>query len=1172
MAADPPSRAPADGPAPPPALQLCLAAGPVLLHGAQRLPLMAADALMLAWLALQGPTPRARMAELLWPESEPAAARAALRQRLYSLRRHAGVDVVAGQAVLALAEGVAHDLADADTLLQGERGPAGGALADWLHGERDRRRSRRQAQWLQRLQQAEQAGDAAAALRLAQEWVLAEPELEAAHRELIRRHYLLGDGVAARAAYQRCEQMLRRAFDVAPAAETQALRPLLDAAALAPRPGGGAASGGAWGAASGAASAAEHGAARGVAPGVAPGVARGAAPHAVFTPASASGHPGLPLALLRPPRLVGREAELAAAHAAWAQGRVVALVAEAGMGKTRLLQHLVPQQAAGRAALQVSARPGDAGVPWSTLARLLRAVPQPTASGPAAAPAAGLLQPPVLAAIAAEPGSALADAARPASRGQLQQALREWLQQQHGLAVVALDDLHFADGASLQLLQGLLDEPGPGPDWALGYRPAEPGGALHQLHDALQDTLRLHAVALAPLAEPALAELVDSLGLPGLVGARLAPALRQRTGGNPMFVLETLKQGVGPAGELARPLSVTRLIERRLAQLSAPALALARCAALAGRDFDIALASEVLETPALALADAWAELEAAGVLREQAFAHDLVFEAALGSVPAPIARHLHAELAARLQARPGTAPATLAQHWLAAGQPARAAPHLQQAAEAAARAYDVSESARLWGQLAEMHAAAQQPEAAFDAALAAASALRTQTTGAALQAAIARVQALARTPLQRAAVHKQRAEQALERGELATAEAEAAAGVQALGADAPVAPRAALLNLHGVLLRRQERLAPSRSALQQALTLLRGAAPGEPDVASQLPAVLNNLGLTLQDMDLHLEAAASLQEAAERQTDPTTRARVLNNLSISLEERGQVQLAHEQRLAAARAVAGSGSLVEVMLAISLGACARNLCRYREALLHLERADALAQGQQHHRQEDRLRQLAALWLALGRPNLAREAVEQAIALPGGQSPVMAVVQARLALALRQPERARALLAGAEQAWTAGDGQRMLRRLRLVQAQVLPPEQALPLLEQALASPTLAASAGAALPLHVRLAQVSLALGDAARAHRAAERAADWLLAVHPLEMTPAEVWLTLAQTAQAVGDEAQARSAAQQGLAFVEQVVAEQLDAVYHEGWRRQNPVNAALAVLGARLGVGVGVG
>jgi len=1080
-------------------------------------PLMAVDALLLAWLALQGATPRARMAELLWPDSEAPAARAALRQRLYNLRQTLGVEVAAGPTVLALAEGVRHDLDGADSLLHGLKAPAGGELADWLAGERERRAGQRRARHAARLKQAEAGGDLDQALRIAQENLLADPELEAAHRAVIRLHYLLGDRAAARAAYTRCEQLLRRTLDVAPDAETQALRHLLDAEA---------------------------------------GAGAAAPPYrpAKALPAPLAAMPrALPAALMRPPRLVGRDREQAAAQAAWAQGKIVALVAEAGMGKTRLLQHLVPS---GRHALYVAARPGDASVPWSTLARLVRTAP-------------------ALAAVPDElPGSALAalaspPAGGPGGRAQLQQAVQHWLQGQAGLALVAFDDLHFADSASLQLLQGLLEEPtdASGPAWALGYRPAEPGGALQQLHGALQEAMRLQAVALSPLDEAALAELVDSLGLPGLDGARLAPQLRQRTGGNPMFVLETLKQGVGPADQLARPASVTQLIERRLAQLSAPALALARCAALAGSEFDIALASEVLQTPALALADAWTELEAAGVLREQAFAHDLVFEAARDSVPAPIARHLHGELAQRLQARGGAAPATLARHWLAAGLPERAGPHLKQAAEAAARAYDLSETARLWSQLADLHEAAGQQEAAFEAAAAAASALSTQTTGAVPARAITRLQALARTPLQQAQVHQRQAEHALDRGDLATAAQQTAAGLARLGADAPIEPRVALLNLQGVLHRRQEQLPASREALQQALVLMRAAPAGTGDaLAAQLPAVLNNLGLTLQDMDLHLEAAGCLQEAAERQTDPTTRARVLNNLSISLEERGQVQLAYEQRLAAARAVAGSGGLVELMLAISLGACARNLCRFREALAHLARARELGQGQQHHRQDDLLRQQAALWLQLGRVNLAREALDEAAALPSGPLPVVQLVRARLALALQQPAQARELLAAVERACTAGGDRRTLRRVRLAQAQALPPTEALSLLEAEVAAPTLAASAGASLPLQVRLAQVCLALGDSARAHRAAERAADWLLAVQPLEMTPAEVWLTLAQTAQAVGDDAQARQAVQAGLAFIEQVAQEQLDAVFHDGWRRQNPVNVALLALAARLG------
>jgi len=46
------------------------------------------DAALLAWLALEGPTSRPQLAELLWPLSDPAAARNTLRQRLFHLKRH----------------------------------------------------------------------------------------------------------------------------------------------------------------------------------------------------------------------------------------------------------------------------------------------------------------------------------------------------------------------------------------------------------------------------------------------------------------------------------------------------------------------------------------------------------------------------------------------------------------------------------------------------------------------------------------------------------------------------------------------------------------------------------------------------------------------------------------------------------------------------------------------------------------------------------------------------------------------------------------------------------------------------------------------------------------------------------------------------------------------------
>jgi DNA-binding SARP family transcriptional activator len=63
------------------------------------------DALLLAWLALEGPTARERLAALLWPHSDAEASRNALRQRLFRLRRQLGADLVEGSAVLALARG-----------------------------------------------------------------------------------------------------------------------------------------------------------------------------------------------------------------------------------------------------------------------------------------------------------------------------------------------------------------------------------------------------------------------------------------------------------------------------------------------------------------------------------------------------------------------------------------------------------------------------------------------------------------------------------------------------------------------------------------------------------------------------------------------------------------------------------------------------------------------------------------------------------------------------------------------------------------------------------------------------------------------------------------------------------------------------------------------------------
>ena len=80
-------------------LQLLLAQQPGARHADGRVqPVAPRDAALLAWLALEGPTPRNRLAALLWPDSPAETARNALRQRLFQLKRQFGDALLALRA------------------------------------------------------------------------------------------------------------------------------------------------------------------------------------------------------------------------------------------------------------------------------------------------------------------------------------------------------------------------------------------------------------------------------------------------------------------------------------------------------------------------------------------------------------------------------------------------------------------------------------------------------------------------------------------------------------------------------------------------------------------------------------------------------------------------------------------------------------------------------------------------------------------------------------------------------------------------------------------------------------------------------------------------------------------------------------------------------------------
>lgn len=627
------------------------------------------DAALLAMLATAGATPRAALAALLWPDVDEKGARNNLRQRLFRLNRVSGADVVVGGNVVNLADRVVHDLAALPPRLAADPHALAGELlgafdygdctelAAWVNVAREQWRAALRDALAETAARLEGERQLAQALVYAQRLVSVDPLLEHAHRRVMRLCYLLGERGAALAAYEQARAALEHGLGVVPGAETERLAELI-------------LSGG--------------------------------------TSALPTLEPGAP-ALLWPPRLIGRQHEWAALADAAAARRTVLVRGEAGIGKTRLLSDFAARHGA---ATLLAARPGDARVPFALLSRLVRVL----------APRASARQAPMadwvtreLARIAPELGAAPAAAI---DLLRLRQAVAELLAPGHAgsVALIALDDLHFADSATLDMLPGLTTASGgEAIAWLMSARSGEMPCALDRWC-AARDTQGPLELNLGPLDDAAIKAFVESLALPELDAAAWAAPLARHTGGNPLFILETLRamqidgplsrDGVGVG--LPAPLNIGYLVERRLDQLPAPALKLARVAAIAGPDFSVALAAELLGQDALDIADAWRQLEVAQVMRNHGFAHDLIHEATLRSVPAAIAKVMHGEVATHLEAQ-GAAAARIAQHWFDATEFARAGAQFQRAAAEAIAASRGDEQAQLLAAAADCFAQASAP-------------------------------------------------------------------------------------------------------------------------------------------------------------------------------------------------------------------------------------------------------------------------------------------------------------------------------------------------------------------------------------------------------------------------------------------------------------------------------
>jgi hypothetical protein len=187
-------------------------------------------------------------------------------------------------------------------------------------------------------------------------------------------------------------------------------------------------------------------------------------------------------------------------------------------------------------------------------------------------------------------------------------ALLDGVAAQAPLALV-IDDLHWADRATLDLLRHVARPPHEAALLIVGtYRDAEVG-ADHPLADLLADSRRdrvVERLALEGLPERDVGALIAAhAGHPAAAG--LIGAVHEHTDGNPFFIEEVLRHLIEmgvlyerggrwtsalTSDEIGVPEGVQEVLSRRLSRLSEPCRSVLAAAAVLGREFpfDVLLA------------------------------------------------------------------------------------------------------------------------------------------------------------------------------------------------------------------------------------------------------------------------------------------------------------------------------------------------------------------------------------------------------------------------------------------------------------------------------------------------------------------------------------------------------------------------------------------------------
>lgn len=1066
-------------------------------------------AALFALVVLEPGVTRRRLAALLWPDSDEAHARQALRQQLLRIRRLAG-EALEGGASLRLAAHVEVEAAKAGPLLGTIDYGDDDELAQWVSVRRDSQRDQRVARLREALVAVEAGGDAQEGVRIATELVEADPLSEDHRRALMRAHYLAGHWASAREAYDRLREMVRREYAAEPDARTEQL-------------------------------------------------ARTIAQAMSAVPATGLRH-ALPPAVLRPPRIIGREREIRALHECWRSGRPAILAGMAGSGKTRLLTEVC----AGRDdILAVGARPGDSNIACSLLARLTRLacarLPAPPLAG-----VRGELARLLPEFGQAEPVRGIAEFAR------LLRAVEAVIDAvaDAGIETITVDDLHFADDASIEAL-GSVVAGHARLKLLVACRREELGARAAGFLDALAAKSAAATIELVPLDERQVAELLASLEVPGLDSAAIAPAVAKHTGGNPLFVLETVRlmiqEGTSArAGErLPAGAGMVALIERRLAHLSPAALRLARCAAVAGAEFSTELAARVLGVRALDLADAWSELEGAHVLRDGSFPHDLIYEAALASVPGAIARSLHEEIARFLE-EAGAQPLGVARHWAMARRDREAGKAFVRAAGRSRELGQWQELDALLGEAAAAFARCGEHDARFEALVERAEAAIYLDLGEAAGKVLDEAGGAARTGQQKLRALHARAQYHDNRGDSALTLEIARSGIDLAKGAGWQDQVVRFSSIAGGALSELRRVDEAIALVEP----LRAWAVANLDPEPRADYLIY-LGIAYDLANRLADAVGAFEQARAIAADAGLRdllAMALSNLATTSSKRGQLTLAADRGRQALQLWRESGSprgtpmQTQTLLAHRL----RDIGHFREAVALFE--ESLAE----------FRLAGGLWLAgtahrlalaysqLGQHARAMKLLDME---PSGISAkAMAMWHAHHAEVLRAAGRdpAKAFQAALDLLGSdLDDGNNRL--VTLFATAMAPPAEAEAMANSVAAWAAARERFGMAIGAHVRAAASALAQGAVDRALPQVDAALRLFGEFEPDNFYRGEIWWVAHRVLAAAGREADASRLLAAGRDWVEAIASEHVIPEFRDSFLRRNSVNRALLNAAARL-------